>query len=355
MSKTLEDLVNEVDYTKFDNGYSPSLFALKFITFIKLVNGGAGEENKTPPMHLEMLDQLIKARQNLFVVFRGGAKTAVLHEYMFLYLAVHGEIDGFGEVNVAMYVSDTIDNGVKSMRQNLEYRWDNSEFLQRMVPKKLMTVTERTAGSGKNETKFTDVRWEFVNLDGKKLCIRGFGASTGVRGFKEYGQRPTWCGFDDLMSDKNAESKTITEDIKKIIYRAARQAMHPEKRMQIWTGTPFNARDPLYNAAASKSWNTLVYPICENFPCSKEEFRGAWEDRFSYDFVKHEYYSLLEDNEVASFNQELMIRIISEEDRLITNSDIRWFKRENLLANKENFNFYITTDFATKAKASNDF
>lgn len=338
--KELEDLLLEVDYDKMNNGgYIPSQFALEFVTFIKLVNGGEGEENKSPLIHYDMLDQVASHTENLFVSFRGSAKTTALHEYMFLYIATYGSVPGFGKVHVAMYVSDTVDNGVKSMRQNLEFRWNKSEFLQKYVPK----------------TRFTDVRWEFTNLEGKSFCVRGFGASTGVRGFKEYGKRPTWCGFDDLMSDKNAESSTITKDIRNIIYKAARQAMHPKKRMINWTGTPFNKKDPLYSAAGSKGWNVRVYPICEKFPCTKEEFRGGWEDRFPYSFVKSEYDKLLADGEIQAFNQELMLKIISEDDRLIQDNDIVWYERPTVLKNKSNYNFYITTDFATSEKTSADY
>ncbi len=258
---TLEKLIEDVDYAFLNEEYKPSEEAIIFINFIKLVNGSEGEENKSPVIHLDMID---KANQNddcLFVAHRGSAKTTALHEYAYLFMAVYGGFFDFGEVEVAMYISDTIDNGVKSMRKNLEFRWENSEFLQKYVP----------------TANFTDVRWEFINVNGKRLCVRGFGASTGVRGFKEYGKRPTWAGFDDLMSDKNAESPTITKDIINIIYKAARQALHPKKRKIIWTGTPFNKKDPLYQAAGSKAWSTSVYPICEKFPCTKEEFRGSWK------------------------------------------------------------------------------
>ncbi|RLG27625.1 hypothetical protein DRO03_11725, partial [Methanosarcinales archaeon] len=175
-TRELEDIIKEVDYLSLQK-QMPSSFALEFITFIKMVNGEGGEEHKSPIIHLDMLDQVAEHDENLFVAFRGSAKTTALHEYMFLYIATYGGIPKFGEVNVAIYVSDTIDNGVKSMRQNLEFRYNKSEFLQKYIP----------------WVKFTDVRWEFKNLEGKSFCVRGFGASTGVRGFKEYGERPTWC------------------------------------------------------------------------------------------------------------------------------------------------------------------
>lgn len=337
--KNLEEFIAEVDYASLNTTYVPSIAALTFLNFIKLVNGTMGEENKSPVIHLDMIDGVAEHDENLYVSFRGSAKTTALHEYMFLYLATYGEFFDFGRVDVAMYISDTIDNGVKSMRKNLEFRWSNSEFLQEYVP----------------TTNFTDVRWEFFNADGKAFVVRGFGASTGVRGFKEYGQRPTWCGYDDLMSDKNSESATITKDIRNIIYKAARQAMHPKKRKIIWTGTPFNKRDPLYAAAGSHGWHTKVYPICEKFPCTREEFVGAWEDRFTYDFVRKEYETLLANGEISAFNQELMLRITSDDDRLVRDCDMQWYDRSTLIANKSMYNFYITTDYATSEKQSADY
>ena len=50
-----------------------------------------------------------------------------------------------------------------------------------------------------------------------------------------------------------------------------------------------------------------------------------------------------------------MLRIMSEEDRLIEDGDIIWYKREKVMANKHAYNFYITTDFATGDKEHNDF
>ena len=343
----LDSRLNRVDYTAFMADYRPSVFALEYVNFIKLVNGVEGEENESPVIHYDMSDQVVKGDmgkvhnfiQNLFVSFRGSAKTTALHEYMILYLATYGYIPNFGKVDVGIYISDTMDNGVKSMRTNLEFRWNNSEFLQKYVP----------------EAKFTDVRWEFTNADKKKLCFRGFGASTGVRGFKEYGQRPCWGGYDDLMSDKNAESPTIQKDIKHIIYKAARQALHPKKRMQIWTGTPFNKSDPLYEAASSGAWNTKVYPICEAFPVSRSELKGGWEDRFGYDFVKEEYDSLLLSGEIASFNQELMLRITSVEDRLVLDSDLVWYNRDKVIQSRNRYNFYITSDLTTSNTSKADY
>ena len=141
MNKTLDQLVNEIDYSTLENNYIPSEFALSFINFIKLVNGGS-EENKSPIIHLDMLDTIENNNNILFVSFRGSAKTTLTVEYLILYIAMYGKLPNHGYVDVGMYVGDTMDNGVKSLRNNLEYRYNNSEFLKKYVPVAKFTDVE---------------------------------------------------------------------------------------------------------------------------------------------------------------------------------------------------------------------
>lgn len=335
----VEDYLNQTDYS-IDPSYVPSAFALEFVTFIKLVNGSQGEEHKTPLVHYYMLDTLTDGgRRVINLCHRGIAKTTVMGEYLFLYIATYGEIPGFGRIDLALYVSDSIENGVKNMRKNLEFRWDNSDFLKQYVP----------------EVRFTDIRWEFKNLDGKIFIVKGYGAKTGVRGAKEMGKRPQLAVLDDLISDEDARSATVISAVEDTVYKAVNYALHPTKNMIIWSGTPFNAKDPLYKAVESGAWKVNVFPVCENFPCTREEFRGSWPDRFTYDYVKEQYDTAVKLGKVDTFNQELMLRIMSEEDRMIQDSDIAWYKIDAVIRNKSRFNFYITTDFATSEKQKSDF
>ena len=64
---------------------------------------------------------------------RGLAKTTIFAEYLFLYIAVYGAIPGFGNIDYALYVSDSIENGVKKMRLRMERRCENSPFLQKYL------------------------------------------------------------------------------------------------------------------------------------------------------------------------------------------------------------------------------
>lgn len=337
--KSVEDWINETNYS-IDASYIPTDFALEFVNFIKLVNGTAGEENKTPVIHYKMLDKISGKRADIInLCHRGVAKTTLLGEYLFLYIGVHGSIPGFGKVPLAIYVSDSIENGVKNMRKNLEFRFENSEFLQRYI----------------TSTRFTDTRWEFNNVDGNRFIIKGYGAKTGVRGAKEMGVRPVLAVLDDLVSDEDARSATIIASIEDTVYKAVDYALHPTNYKIIWSGTPFNSKDPLYKAVESGAWHVNVYPVCEKFPCTKAEFKGSWEDRFSYEYVLAKYTKALKAGKVDTFNQELMLRIMSDEERLVLDSDISWYKRDSVKKNKGKFNFYITTDFATSESTASDF
>lgn len=326
---------------ELDRTYIPSLFAIQFVNFIKAVNGGS-EENRTPILHLHMLDRVGEAHTNreriANMVFRGAAKTTLMGEYLFLYLGMYGELPAFGRIELALYVSDSIDNGVKNMRKNLEYRYDNSDFL-----KAHMTA------------EFTDIRWKFTNADGNVFIVKGYGAKTGVRGSKEMGKRPRLAVLDDLISDEDARSPTVINSVEDTIYKAIEFALHPQKNMIIWSGTPFNAKDPLYKAVESGAWKVNVYPVCEHFPCTRAEFRSAWPDRFTYDGVKAAYDAAVKLGKVDNFNQELMLRIMSDDDRLVQDGEIMWYELATLLENRHAFNYYITTDLATSTKQASDF
>lgn len=359
---TVEDYLNNVDY-EF-KGYMPTDEALKFVNFIKAVNGGE-EENKTPIVHLVMMERVFNEDRRCAVMcHRGVAKTTIFAEYLILYIAAFGEMPGFGKVSLMLYVTDSIENGVKNLRRNVEFRYQESEFLQHIIPNQIIKVGTEGAGfvdldayeeQAAGGRKFTDIRLEFMNNKGHRLVVKGYGALTGVRGTKEMGQRPQLAVLDDLLSDEMARSAAVIETINNTIYKAVSKALHPAKQKIVFIGTPFNANDPLYVAVESGAWNVSVFPICEKFPVTKEEFRGSWEDRFTYEYVKAEYEEAMALGRPENFNQELMLRIMSEEDRLVKDDDIVWFSRRKVLANKDAYNFYITTDFATSAKKGADY
>lgn len=158
-----------------------------------------------------------------------------------------------------------------------------------------------------------------------------------------------------MISDEDARSATVISAVEDTVYKAVTYALHPKNNMIIWSGTPFNAKDPLYKAVESDAWRVNVFPVCENFPCSREEFRGSWPDRFTYDYVRAQYDSAVKLGMIETFNQEMMLRIMSDEDRMVQDHDIGWYKIDAVLRNRGRFNYYITTDFAVSEKQKADF
>jgi phage terminase large subunit-like protein len=341
IKKSLDEWLDNIDYSDLADGtYVPSKFALVFMNFIKLVNGSEGESHKTPPVHLRMLDKTVSDKKQVAnLCFRGAAKTTLFFEYFSMFLGTFGVLPNFGKVEGMIYVSDSMENGVKSARNNTEFRYNNSEFMQEYVPYR----------------KFTDNYIEFGNKDGHRLGIKMFGAKTGLRGTKIFGKRPKIAVLDDLLSDDDARSPTAINAIKDTIYKGVNYALDPVDRKTIFNGTPFNSEDPLVEAVESGAWDVNVWPVCERFPVEREDFVGAWEDRFSYDFIKEQYDNAVLTGKVAGFMQELMLRISSDEERLVQDSEIGWYSRKELLQRKGAYNYYITTDFAVSDKARADY
>jgi len=336
--RTVDAYLDRVSY-KVDKNYVPSTFAIKMINFIKLVTDGKGESSPSPIAHYKVLDKLANSDvYNANLIFRGSAKST-LNEYLILFLAVYGEIDGFGKIDGVIFIGDTMENGVKSFQQSVKERYNNSEFMQQYVPDAVINQSEMF----------------FTNVRGGKLGVRMFGASSGIRGTKIFAKRPQLLLADDLLSDKNAKSDTILKDISDTLNKGAKHALDPTHRKVILNGTPFNEADPLYVAINSGSWNCSVFPVCEKWPCTRKEFRGMWPERFSYDFLQREWEVARAEGTTDGFMQELMLRISAPEDRLIQDTDIMWYSRNSLLRNPDWYNWYITTDFATTKKDTGDY
>ena len=138
IKKPVEQWLRETDYAFI--GYVPEAIGLLFVNFIKEVNGGA-EENETPLVHLKMMDNVFnKEKRCAILCHRGIGKTTVFAEYLVLFVAAFGIFPGFGLVNLILYVTDSIENGVKNLRRNVEFRYSESDFLQKLIPDKRITI-----------------------------------------------------------------------------------------------------------------------------------------------------------------------------------------------------------------------
>jgi predicted phage terminase large subunit-like protein len=331
---TIEDLLNEVNYSVLLK-YAPDAFSLQFVNFIKLVSAEFPEENESPVIHLMMLDKLpTPSRRTINLCFRGSAKTTLFSEYLVLFIGVFGKIEGFGDVPAGIFVGNSMDKGVAQLRKNIELKYNNSKFLQYWIP----------------EARFRDDHITLTNRDGHRFHLQMYGAQSSVRGSRDGTSRPVIAILDDLIKDdKDAASPTIMSDIRNLISKEIPYALHPTRHKIIWNGTPFNKNDPLIEAVESGNYDVNVWPVCEEWPCTREEFRGAWPERFTYEYCLDQ-----SSTSNSGFMQEMMLRITNEENQLVRPVDITWGPAEpHPLPQK--YTYYITTDFATKASLRNDY
>ena len=144
---------------------------------------------------ISMVPSQCIAVDNEFHTFLAGDfitthNTTVFMEYLSLFLGVFHNLPGFGDVEGMIYISDSMDNGVKSARKNIEYRYNNSDFLLEWIP----------------EAKFTDNYIEFINKSGQRLGIKMFCINC-LRVLR-YSVRPVLAVLDDLIaSDADASSQ----------------------------------------------------------------------------------------------------------------------------------------------------
>lgn len=365
--KNIQEHLATIDYSFKD--YMPSKESMQLIGFINAVNGGR-EENESPLVHCLMIDKMVNSSRRTAIMAARGLSKSSLIEYLILYLACFNELGSIKDPKFILYVADSIENGVKKFRNSIEENYARSKYMQELIPNKSIKLLATDTKSGRefelsdNDVNdlsnagrsITDARIRFINNKGQSLIINCYGVQTGIRGTKAAKVRPSIAFLDDLIKETDARSETLLKLIEDIVYQSIPYALHPVKQKIIWVGTPFNSADPLYKAIDSGIWDSLVLPICEKFPCEKEEFKGAWEDRFSYDVVDGFYKDTLAKGNARGFYQELMMSIINEDDILIDSKKLIYVDDSSMTKTDfASYNYYITTDLAVSTKNSADY
>ena len=274
-----------------EDRYIPSTEAVKFIAFIRAC---ATEDNANAEIHYRLADKYFSdSKQIVIESFRGSAKSTLM-EWLVLYTAVMGELPGFGNVGFIAFVGDSAENGVKSFFRNLAAKIDRSELLRQTL-----TIGRKT-----------DAEMELINADGKELYLKGFGAGTNIRGVRYKNLRPSVVILDDITTNDAKTSEAIQNTINDNFYKSIIPALHPTKYKIFYIGTPISENDLLHQLGNNPEWVVHKFPICEKFPCTKEEFKGAWTDRFPYEAVKSKYDMYKASGKEQDFAQEYMLEIV---------------------------------------------
>lgn len=316
--------------------YVPSEEAVKFIAFIRACNV---EDNANAEIHYKLADKYFSTdKQVLIEAFRGSAKSTMM-EWFVLYIAALGKLHNFGKVNFIAFIGDSMENGTKNFFRNLAGKIDRSELL-----KQVLTVKRKT-----------DSEMELVNVDGVELNLKGYGASTNIRGVRYKGARPDIVILDDITTNDAINSETIQNTINDNFYKSVIPALHPTRYKIFFIGTPISERDIIHQLSSNPKWVVHKFPIADKFPCEKNEFTGNWSDRFPYDAVLEKYEMYKAAGKAQDFFQEYMLEITDLTTLIVDEEDIQWFDPSIINKSKHNYNFYITTDFATSTKKSADY
>lgn len=324
--------------------YVPSEEALKFIAFIR----AAGlEENISPEAHYKIADKLFsKDKQDwnvLIECLRGMGKSSVL-EYAVIYVCALGYWPNFGACPLILFLGASQEGNTKAFFKNVAGKIFASDFLKSLF--KL---------EGKDYRQ-TDSELELTNQAGVLTYITGRGCNVNFRGIRSpSGSRVSVVVADDIITNESMTSAAIRNTIETNWFNSVLPSLVPKRHKIIYIGTPINEEDLLHKLKDSGSYQVVRFPLCPKFPCPEEEFVSIWPDRFDYEYVSKMYKQFEGAGKTQAFYQEYMLEITDLTTLLVDEDDVRWFDRSLFLKNKHQYNFYITTDFATSTKKSADF
>ena len=370
-SYSVNDLLDAVDYSF--PGYTPSVHAFDFINFMQLVLGEA-PENRNSLAHYFMLDVIFGhvdvweyyglqsdiARPNYFAVMchREFSKSVLLGSMLTLYMAYRGSLPGFGKVQFGGYIGNSVRGGVRQNMQTIAGVYKDSDYLQDKFES--AHFTDQAIKFVRHPKR--NAKGEITKREAKEghrtFVMEGYGAMAGPRGSRDGLVRPQFFIIDDVIKNAaDARSDVILGNVNQMIEEDIGYALSTSGSFCIYIGTPFNLRDPLMNALIDGTWTPIVFPIAEkiSLDLKKKDFMGSWEDRHTYEKVMITYRTAVHKGTLAAFMQEMMLRVASEEDRVIKDDMINWFNRVDVIANGHSYNWYITTDFTTTGSKSSDY
>jgi len=214
--------------------------------------------------------------------------------------------------------------------------------------------------------RFTETESEFIRKGNTKAKNRVFlaryiGIGGGIRGIRSNigAERPDHIIFDDVILNSDAAySTTIMDSLRTKIKADAVNALKGGGRGKIFSvATPFHLLDPVIEMITGGAYTPVAIPICEKIyeGMPESEFVGAWPSMHPYHAVMEQYESAIASKATKEFNQERMLRISSEEDRMIQDDMIEFYSRKVLIKEIQSYNIYITTDFTTTSEARSDF
>lgn len=319
--------------------YIPSEIALKFVGFIR---ASGNEEFSSPELHYKMADKLFssdrKDKNVLEECCRGVGKSTIA-EYAVIFCAAMGVWPGFGPCPFLIFLGASAEGNVKQFFKNVASKITNSTFLSQVV----------------KVSRVTDKEIELVNPDGVEMFVAGKGMNVNWRGARSpSGHRPSVLLADDILHNDSATSDTIRKTIETNWFASALPALAPKHKI-IYIGTPISEDDLLHKLKNSGSYTVVRFPLCEKFPVAEADYVSVWPELFTYEYASDMYKQFKAAGTAQLFYREYLLQVTDLTTLLVEEEDVQWFDPSVLMKNKSQYNFYISTDFATSTKKSADF
>lgn len=365
----IDEALDSLDLTF--NGYIPSQEALEFMLLMRLVTG-EDFEFSTPLVHYFLVDLLlgniddsknfpyseavrkkiqVNKKRLSIMMSRGLAKSAVVTCFFVVYTAIKGELKNFGKQYFYLGLGASAQGGGRVMAKAVQSMCEESDFCKEYF----------------ESMRFTETESEFVRKgkgkpDGRTFLFRTMGVGTGsIRGVRSNvgAHRPCAIIFDDCIANSEAAYSEVQmasyEEIMNSDVINALKGGGNGRIINIFT--PFHFNDPNVKTITSGAYTPLVVPICKHMDedTTLEEFEGAWPAMHPYESVRDQYVDAKKANALRAFNQERMLRLASEEDRMVSDEMLQWYDRNLVMKLLDGYSLYITTDFTTTSAAKSDY
>ncbi|MCK5613302.1 hypothetical protein KAR91_66135 [Candidatus Pacearchaeota archaeon] len=364
----VDEALDTVDLS-FSN-YTPSEDSLEFFALIRIFFG-EDFEVPNPKFHYFIVDMLFgKVKSSDFpyanevaekihvnparigiLSSRGSAKSTIATLFYPIYAAVKGSTPVTGPLSHVLILSDSQRGGARDQSLIMGNTFNRSKFAKEWFEK----------------VRFTESEVELVRagpepIEQRHMLVKFKGGQAGgIRSGSRNpvtGDRYALIIADDIIKNEaEAYSETIMHNVTTALTSDALNAMRAKKTQLVLINTPFHKNDPIYKMVESGGFTPLVTPLCKHIydGMPKEEFVGLWPDMHDYESVMERYLNAKATNSTREFNQELMLRVSNEEDRMVSDDMIQWYDRNMIIKMLHGYNLYITTDFTTTSEAKNDF
>jgi|GEM_PF-3153014 len=329
----------------YTDGYKPRKESVEFFSWVNLFI--PREQNTTPRMHYQMIDEMYSSEQNVqAMVHRGGAKSTVMTNYTPLYVAVKGELPNFGKVHNLVIFSATIDQAKEQLKAIRDI-WDNSEMLQ----EELKLAKDRQGKTIADKVDY--IAWE--NKQGHVIHIQAKGAGQSMRGTKKNGKRPQLLIFDDILVDEILTSENERKKLKTWYYSTVANSVDVTHYKKIVVGTPMTDDDLLMEMLRSKTYKSVKFPVADVFPCAEKDIKSSWADRFTPGAIMKQFTEAKEMGAEADFYREMMLEVVNDDLRVFEEGFFKYYEYEQIKTEMNKMNFFTSMDLAVSKKQSGDF